>query len=132
MDLEISFGLPSAFFEGKLSDTEIQAVQEAGFDFVEIWAMERYFSLEHPEEADRTRRLVDKFGISISIRSMHAPIDDWDISSRDETVRQESVRRMKVSAERLVAMGGEIFVVHPGRGGFPKTLRGAEEERAGC
>ena len=117
MDLEISFGLPSAFFEGKLSDTEIQAVQEAGFDFLEIWAMEPYFSLEHPEDVERTRRLVDEFGISV--RSMHAPIDDWDISARDETVREESVRRIKLAAQRLVAMGGEVLVIHPGRGRDP-------------
>jgi len=117
MDLEISFGLPSALFEGKLSETDIQAVQEAGFDFVEIWGMEPYFSLEHPEEADRMRRLVDKFGISI--RSMHAPIDDWDISSRDDSVRQVSVRKTKVATMRLAAMGGEVLVVHPGRGRDP-------------
>ena len=118
MDLEISFGLPSAFFDGKLSENEVQAVQEAGFDFLEMWGMEPYLSLEHADEADRTRELVEKFGMSV--RSLHAPIDKgWDISSVDESVREESVCRTKLVAERLLALGGEVLVVHPGRDRHP-------------
>jgi len=55
----------------------------------------------------------------MSVRSLHAPIDDCDISSIDETVREESVRKTKLAAERLVALGGEVLVVHPGRGRDP-------------
>jgi len=116
----------------ELSENEVQAAQKAGFNFFEIWAMEPHFSLKHAGEAVRTRRLLDKFGMSV--KSVHAPIDKgWDISSADETVRKESVRRTKLSAQRLVALGGDVLVVHPGRGREPGeniSVRMSQSERS--
>jgi sugar phosphate isomerase/epimerase len=115
MELELAFGLQSDLFHGKLTEKEVQAAQEAGFSFFEMWGMEPHFPLEHADEAERVRRMLDKFGMRV--KSLHAPIDKGcDISAADESVRQESVGRMKLAAERLVVLGGDVLVVHPGRG----------------
>jgi hexosaminidase len=54
------------------------------------------------------------------VKSLHAPIDKGcDISAANESVREESVERTKLAAERLVALGGDVLVVHPGRGREP-------------
>jgi len=132
MELEPAFGLQSDLFHGKLTEKEAQAAQEAGFTFFEMWGMEPHFPLEHAEEAERVRRVLEKFGMSV--KSLHAPIDKGcDISAVDESVRQESVGRMKLAAERLVALGGDVLVVHPGRGREPDedvSARKKQSERS--
>ena len=132
MELEPAFGLQSDLFHGKLAEKEVQAAQEAGFSFFEIWGMEPFFSLEHADEAERVRRVLGKFGMSVN--SLHAPIDKGcDISAVDESVREESIRRTKLAAERLVTLGGDVLVVHPGRGREPDedvSKRKKESERS--
>jgi len=115
MKPEMSFGLQSDLFPGKLSEHEVQSARDAGFTFFEMWGMEPYFPLEQPDEADRVRTLLEKYGMTA--RSLHAPINEgWDISSVDDGVREKSVRRTRLAAERLLALGGDVLVVHPGRG----------------
>jgi sugar phosphate isomerase/epimerase len=132
MKPEMLFGLQSDLFHGKLSEHEVQSALDAGFSFFEMWGMDPHFPLDSPEEAIRVRSLLEKFGMTA--RSLHAPIDKgWDVSAVDETVREKSVRRTRLAAERLLALGGDVLVVHPGRGRAPDedvSKRMSQSERS--
>ncbi|MBI5118021.1 sugar phosphate isomerase/epimerase [Candidatus Poribacteria bacterium] len=112
--INFEFGLQSDLFWDQLGDAEVQAAAKRGFSFFEIWGHIPWFDIYSPTMASEVRLLVETHGMRV--RSFHAPCEaDWDISSEDEKIRQESVRETILSIENCRRMRGELVVVHAGR-----------------
>jgi len=108
------FGMASDLFWDPLGETEVKAVAELGFSYIEIWGNTPWFDIRSPQMASDYKSLVESHGMRV--RSVHAPCEgDWDISSENEAVRQTSLEEVILCLERCREMGGELVVVHPGR-----------------
>jgi sugar phosphate isomerase/epimerase len=96
-------------------------VTDIGLDHVEF---KREYLAGHPDTPDpeRVRELSDRYGVSTTY---HAPFRDWNVGSYNETVRQDSVERVKRTLDDASEAGAEAVVVHGGavRHRYPKWVR---------
>lgn len=85
-------------------------VTEIGLDHVEF---KHEYLAGHPDTPgpERVRELSDSYGVTVTY---HAPFRDWNAGSYDETVRQDSVRRVKQTLDDAAAAGASGVVVHGG------------------
>lgn len=67
----------------------------------------------HPNtpEPERVGELAKEYGVTLSY---HAPFRDWNMGSYDETVRRDSVERVKQTIDDAAAAGATSVVVHGG------------------
>lgn len=85
-------------------------VTDLGLDHVEF---KREYLAGHPNTPDpeRVGELAEEYGVTLSY---HAPFRDWNTGSYDETVRQNSVERVKRTIDDAAAAGATSVVVHGG------------------
>ena len=85
-------------------------VTDIGLDHVEF---KREYLAGHPDTPapERVRELADTYGVTLSY---HAPFRDWNVGSYDETVRRDSVERVKRTLDDAAAAGATSVVVHGG------------------
>ncbi len=85
-------------------------VAELGLDHVEF---KREYLSGHPDTPDAATigSLADAHDLSVTF---HAPFRDWNVGSYDETVRRDSVRRVKATLDDAVTAGAEAVVLHGG------------------
>jgi len=85
-------------------------VTDIGLNHVEF---KREYLAGHPEtpEPGQVRRLSERYGVSTTY---HAPFRDWNVGSYDETVRQNSVERVKRTLDDARKADAEAVVVHGG------------------
>jgi sugar phosphate isomerase/epimerase len=85
-------------------------VTDLGLDHVEF---KREYLAGHPNTPTpgEVRDLSDRYGVSLTY---HAPFRDWNVGSYDETVRQNSVERVKRTLDDAAEAGAEAVVVHGG------------------
>jgi len=85
-------------------------VTDIGLDHVEF---KREYLAGHPDTPgpERVRELAESYGVTITY---HAPFRDWNVGSYDETVRQDSVERVKQTLDDAATAGATGVVVHGG------------------
>jgi sugar phosphate isomerase/epimerase len=85
-------------------------VTDLGLDHVEF---KREYLAGHPDTPgpERVRELAATYDVSVTY---HAPFRDWNVGSYDETVRQNSVERVKRTLDDAAAAGATAVVVHGG------------------
>lgn len=103
-------------------------VTRLGLDHVEF---KREYLAGHPNTPapDDVRELSQRYGVSITY---HAPFRDWNIGSYDETVRTDSVERVKQTLDDAADAGAEAVVVHGGSvpRRYPTWVRDTANEAA--
>jgi len=113
-DIIFEFGLASDLFWDPLGESEVKAVAEHGFSFLEIWGYLPWFDIYSSSMASEIKAMAKANGLRV--RSVHAPCEgDWDISSENEDIRRKSIEEVSLAIQRCREMGGELVVVHPGR-----------------
>jgi sugar phosphate isomerase/epimerase len=85
-------------------------VTDLGLDHVEF---KHEYLAGHPETPDPTavRTLADSYDVTLTY---HAPFRDWNTGSYDETIREDSVERVKRTLDAAAEAGAEGVVVHGG------------------
>jgi len=113
---------------GATVEAFMRYVTELGLDHVEF---KREYLAGHPDTPapETVRELSDRYGVSLTY---HAPFRDWNVGSYDETVRQNSVERVKNTLDDAAAAGAEAVVVHGGSvpRRYPTWVRERAEEAA--
>ena len=103
-------------------------VTDLGLDHVEF---KSEYLAGHPNTPDpkRVGELADKYGVTLSY---HAPFRDWNMGSYDETVREDSVERVKQTIDDAAAAGATSVVVHGGSvpHRYPEWVRRRARENA--
>ncbi|GGN21465.1 sugar phosphate isomerase/epimerase family protein [Halarchaeum nitratireducens] len=103
-------------------------VTDVGLDHVEF---KREYLAGHPNtpDPDAVRELAERFDVSVTY---HAPFRDWNVGSYDETVRQDSVERVKRTLDDAATAGAEAVVVHGGSvpERYPEWVRERARENA--
>ncbi|WP_436903452.1 sugar phosphate isomerase/epimerase family protein [Halovenus halobia] len=103
-------------------------VTELGLDHVEF---KREYLAGHPNtpNPEQVRKLADTYDVSVTY---HAPFRDWNPASYDETVRQDSVERVKRTLDDAAAAGATGVVVHGGAvpRRYPEWVRDDARESA--
>lgn len=100
--MDIRFGITVERF--------MEYVTDLGLNHVEF--KHEYLS-GHPNtpSPERVSELADEYGVTLSY---HAPFRDWNMGSHDETVRQNSVERVKRTIDDAATAGATSVVVHGG------------------
>jgi sugar phosphate isomerase/epimerase len=103
-------------------------ITDLGLDHVEF---KREYLAGHPETPgpERVRELAEKYDVTVTY---HAPFRDWNPASYDETVRQDSVERVKQTLDDAAAAGATGIVVHGGSvpRRYPEWVRDHARESA--
>ncbi|MFS8065608.1 MAG: sugar phosphate isomerase/epimerase family protein, partial [Byssovorax sp.] len=88
-------------------------VRGAGFDAIEISTAPPHLDVADPARVGRVRELAD--GLGLRVHSLHAPFGhDVNITSPDEGARRAAIHRLTLAADALAALGGALYVIHPG------------------
>ena len=95
---------------GTTVESFMKYVTDLGLDHVEF---KREYLAGHPNTPtpERVGELADEYGVTLSY---HAPFRDWNMGSYDETVRQDSVARVKRTIDDAATAGATSVVVHGG------------------
>ncbi|WP_136689610.1 sugar phosphate isomerase/epimerase family protein [Halorhabdus amylolytica] len=106
----------------------MEYVTALGLDHVEF---KREYLAGHPDTPDpgRIAELAEEYGVSITY---HAPFRNWNPGSFDDTVRRDSVARVKRTLEAAAIAGAEAVVVHGGSvpHRYPDWVRACSREQA--
>ncbi|MFC7078613.1 sugar phosphate isomerase/epimerase family protein [Haloarcula halophila] len=88
----------------------VEYVTDIGLDHVEF---RREYLAGHPDTPgpERVQELAESYGVTVTY---HAPFRDWNVGSYDETVRQDSVERVKQTLDDAATAGATGVVVHGG------------------
>jgi sugar phosphate isomerase/epimerase len=88
----------------------MEYVTAIGLNHVEF---KREYLAGHPDTPcpEAVRELAESYGVSVTY---HAPFRDWNVGSYDETVRWDSVERVKQTLDDAAAAGATSVVVHGG------------------
>jgi len=113
---------------GTTVEAFMEYVSDLGLDHVEF---KREYLAGHPEtpEPARIGELAREYGITITY---HAPFRTWNPASFDETVRRDSIARVKRTLEAAAIAGAEAVVVHGGSvpERYPPWIRERSREAA--
>ena len=95
---------------GATVEAFMRYVTDLGLDHVEF---KREYLAGHPDTPGprEVRELAERFDVSLTY---HAPFRDWNVGSYDETVRRDSVARVKRTLDDAAEAGAEAVVVHGG------------------
>jgi sugar phosphate isomerase/epimerase len=103
-------------------------VTDLGLGHVEF---KREYLAGHPEtpDPDQVAELAERYGVSVTY---HAPFRDWNAGSYDETVRRDSIERVKRTLDDAAEAGAEAVVVHGGSvpTRYPEWVHGQAKENA--
>jgi len=118
--MDIRFGATVAEF--------MEYVTDIGLDHVEF---KREYLAGHPDTPgpERVRELAEAYGVTVTY---HAPFRDWNVGSYDETVRRDSVERVKRTLDDAATAGATGVVVHGGSvpHRYPEWVREQAHENA--
>jgi sugar phosphate isomerase/epimerase len=94
-------------------DDVLPSVSRAGFRAIEVSTAPRHLDLEHPECWAELRRSLTTLGLHVA--SLHAPFGhDVAFTSPDASLREHALVRLTRAADALQALGGALYVIHPG------------------
>jgi sugar phosphate isomerase/epimerase len=103
-------------------------ITDLGLDHVEF---KSEYLAGHPDTPapERVRELANSYGVSVTY---HAPFRDWNTASYDETVRKDSVERVKRTLDAAADARAEAVVVHGGSvpKRYPQWVRDSAREAA--
>jgi sugar phosphate isomerase/epimerase len=103
-------------------------VTDIGLDHVEF---KREYLAGHPDTPgpERVRELAESYDVTVTY---HAPFRDWNVGSYDETVRRDSVERVKRTLDDAAAADATGVVVHGGSvpHRYPEWVREQARESA--
>jgi sugar phosphate isomerase/epimerase len=119
--MDIRFGATVEEFVAYLADIGLTHVE-----------LKREYLAGHPNTPgpERVCELAASYGVSVTY---HAPFRDWNVGSYDESVRQDSVERVKQTLDDAAAAGAAGVVVHGGSvpRRYPEWVRERSRENAG-
>jgi len=96
-----------------LARPHLAALRDAGFGAVEVFASPGHFEWEDGAYVARIARDLRELGLAVF--SAHAPwAPGQDISAADGAQRAASLQSVRRAVDALVAMGGQVLVLHPG------------------
>ncbi len=118
--MDVRFGVTVEEFVAYITDL--------GLDHLEL---KREYLAGHPDTPDpeQVRELTDAYDVTVSY---HAPFRDWNPGSYDETVRRNSVERVKRTLDDAATAGAIGVVVHGGSvpSRYPAWVREQARESA--
>ena len=88
----------------------LQAIAEAGFSRVELWAGSGHLD-DWVSAPASLRPDLDRFGLTPF--SVHSPSDGWHTADSDPEVRRAAVELTCRSLDWAAAAGAELVIVHP-------------------
>ena len=91
----------------------LEPIARAGFRALEISTAPHHFDFCDAGLVERVRARLSSLGLRA--HSLHAPFGhDVNLTSPEADVRASSLARLLRSADALQALGGALFVIHPG------------------
>ena len=114
-----------------LQEEHLRTIRDAGFGHVELFAAPGHFEWEDRRAVQHIASALR--ALELSVCSLHAPwAPGQDIASPDAVRRERSLQAVARAMDALVAVGGEVLVLHPGatvedRGRSAEQLALAEE-----
>jgi len=79
---------------------------------IEIRPNAKHFECQDMEIIEDIKKEIERF--DISVKAIHMPMDDVDISSLEEYDRMRSVREIEKTIMTAVKLKADLVVVHPG------------------
>lgn len=79
---------------------------------IEIRPNVNHFECQDMEIIEEIKKEIDKY--DISVKAIHMPMDDVDISSLEEYDRMKSVREIEKTIMTALELKADLIVVHPG------------------
>lgn len=101
-------GLSSNHFRSFSVTRAIDVASHLGYAGVEIWIEHLW---EAGEDPDFVRRLAETRGLILSV---HGPICEVNVTSRNAGIREESRRQYHRAIEDGARLGASVVVLHPG------------------
>ncbi|MGQ9681615.1 MAG: sugar phosphate isomerase/epimerase family protein [Anaerolineae bacterium] len=96
-----------------LQEEHLRAIRNAGFRHVELFASPGHFDWEDRGTVMRIRAALR--ALELTVCSLHAPwAPGQDVASLDALCRQRSLEAIARAMDALVAVGGDVLVMHPG------------------
>lgn len=101
-------GLSSNHFRSSLVAHAIDAASRLEYAAIEVWIEHLW---ETGEDCGTVRRLAEARNLSLSV---HGPICEVNVTSRNAGIREESRRQYHRAIETSARLGAEVLVLHPG------------------
>jgi Xylose isomerase-like TIM barrel len=91
----------------------LPSIAANGFRTIEVATARSHVD---PKDSARVQALREQvLRLGLAVRSLHAPFGQGiDITDADDGLRRLSVRHLREAADLLKALGGELYVIHPG------------------
>jgi sugar phosphate isomerase/epimerase len=91
----------------------VPVLARVGFRTLEISTAPTHFPIGDDAAVERLRREIREH--DVTVHSLHAPFGhDVNITSPDEATRTHSLAHLVRAADVLAALGGGLYVIHPG------------------
>lgn len=88
-------------------------IADSGFRAIEVSTAPRHFRFGDAEAVVAAGRSIKERGLRV--HSLHAPFgQDVNFTSPDAEQRRQALDRLREGAEALRALGGALYVIHPG------------------
>lgn len=108
-EIGISTGIA---YQAPIEDV-LPSVAGNGFRTIEVATARSHVDLKNTARAQALREQVGRLGLRV--HSLHAPFGQGiDITDADAGIRRLSLRHLREAADLLQALGGELYVIHPG------------------
>ena len=101
------------FGESLLAEDHLRLIRDAGFQLLEIFAAPGHFEWQDRDYVGYMAKVVRDLGMDVY--SLHAPwAPGQDIAAVELSQRQASIEAVLRAVDTLVAMEGQVLVLHPG------------------
>jgi sugar phosphate isomerase/epimerase len=109
----MEFGLRIVVTEEPLDRSYFDRFASMGFSCVEFGARHIPIDPDNTDEISRIREILERAGVRV--HSAHGSYGvRYTMSHPDPAMREETVRQIREAARVIVALGGDVIVVHPG------------------
>jgi|GEM_PF-932982 len=109
----MEFGMSTTVVKTRMDPDYVDRYRAVGMTCLEIGARPVFIDPEDREQQAILREHFEKTGTRA--HSIHAPFQNrLTIAHEDAEVREEAIRSARVAARVIVALGGDVVVVHPG------------------
>lgn len=88
-------------------------VSDCGFRAIEVCTAREHFRFDDPGAVADARRSLDER--RLRVHSLHAPFGhELNLTGTDAELRRYTLERLTLAADALQALGGRLYVIHPG------------------
>jgi len=94
-------------------ETVLPSMSRAGFRTIEVSTAPGHLDIDRPDPLEELKSRIAK--LRLHVASLHAPFGhDVGFTSPDASHRQQALVRLTRAADVLQALGGRLYVIHPG------------------